>query len=280
LGRVRVDPGQIEQVVMNLATNARDAMPSGGTLTLETRNVQLDETYVHAGNLMRPGEYVLLEVTDTGSGIPPEHLPHIFEPFYTSKEQGKGTGLGLATVYGIVKQSGGYIWVYSERNLGTTFKIYFPRVRSKADGEAGKTVLPAESEIRGSETLLVVEDEGAVRRAACDFLKRNGYHVLEAGSGKEALEVIRRHQGPVHMMVTDVVLPAMSGAQLADFLVAEHPEMKILFVSGYAEKIIAADGPLHVRAGFLQKPFSLRELAVKVRETLRDAKASARASAS
>ena len=280
LGRVRVDPGQIEQVVMNLATNARDAMPSGGTLTLETRNVQLDETYVHAGNLMHPGEYVLLEVTDTGSGIPPEHLPHIFEPFYTSKEQGKGTGLGLATVYGIVKQSGGYIWVYSERNLGTTFKIYFPRVRSKADGEAGKTVLPAESEIRGSETLLVVEDEGAVRRAACDFLKRNGYHVLEAGSGKEALEVIRRHQGPVHMMVTDVVLPAMSGAQLADFLVAEHPEMKILFVSGYAEKIIAAHGPLHVRAGFLQKPFSLRELAVKVRETLRDAKASARASAS
>jgi PAS domain S-box-containing protein len=280
LGRVRVDPGQIEQVVMNLATNARDAMPSGGTLTLETRNVQLDETYVHAGNLMHPGEYVLLEVTDTGSGIPPEHLPHIFEPFYTSKEQGKGTGLGLATVYGIVKQSGGYIWVYSERNLGTTFKTYFPRVRSKADGEAGKTVLPAESEIRGSETLLVVEDEGAVRRAACDFLMRNGYHVLEAGSGKEALEVIRRHQGPVHMMVTDVVLPAMSGAQLADFLVAEHPEMKILFVSGYAEKIIAAHGPLHVRAGFLQKPFSLRELAVKVRETLRDAKASARASSS
>ena len=267
LGSVRVDPVQIEQVLMNLATNARDAMPNGGVLTVETRNIELDESYVHAKNLVRPGEYVLLHVSDTGSGIPSEHLPHIFEPFYTTKEQGKGTGLGLATVYGIVKQSGGYIWASSEPGRGTDFQIYFPRVRTKAraDFEPERSH-PHENQ--GNETVLVVEDEQSVRQPACEYLQRSGYRVLEARNGREALALAQGHKDPLHLLITDVVMPAMSGYELATALQASHPETKLLFVSGYAERGSGGSRELLLRSAFLQKPFSLHALARKVREVL------------
>lgn len=278
LGCVQVDPGQIEQVVMNLAANARDAMPEGGVLSITTSNLELDETYVHAQNLVRPGEYVLLEVTDSGTGIPPEHLPHIFEPFYTTKEQGKGTGLGLATVYGIVKQSGGYIWVYSERGLGTTFKIYFPRVRKQAATLAEVKPLHEQIDLRGTETVLVVEDEEAVRITLCDCLRRYGYQVLEACNGQEALAIATEHSGPLHLIVADVVMPLMSGWQVAENICATRPGTRVLFMSGYAEKAVTSHGVFLFREGFLQKPFTLRALALKVRSILDSTQASATAS--
>lgn len=279
LGRVRVDPVQIEQVLMNLATNARDAMPNGGILTVQTQNVELDETYVHAKNLVRPGEYVLLEVSDTGMGIPPEHLPHIFEPFYTTKEQGKGTGLGLATVYGIIKQSGGYIWAHSESGRGTDFQIYFPRVGAKAAVNLEGGNEPPHEALQGKETILVVEDEEAVRQPSCEYLRRCGYRILEARDGREALAMLEGHKDPVHLVLSDVIMPAMSGYELAKGLRASHPETKVLFVSGYAEKG-GNSGELVERNGFLQKPFSLRELARKVREVLEKNANSLRAASS
>ena len=280
LGRVRVDPVQIEQVMMNLATNARDAMPNGGVLTVETRNVTLDETYVHAKNLVRPGEYVLLEVTDTGMGIPAEHLPHIFEPFYTTKEQGKGTGLGLATVYGIIKQSGGYIWAHSERGRGTDFQIYFPRVRTGACANAEREAELPHEHLRGSETVLVVEDEDAVRQPSCEYLQQCGYRVLEARNGREALALAEGHQDEIQLMMTDVIMPGMSGYELATALRASHPETKLLFVSGYAEQGRAGAWDLVSRNGFLQKPFSLHTLARKVRELLEKATSARHAASS
>lgn len=266
LGKVKADPAQIEQVIMNLATNARDAMPRGGTLTIETANVTLDEDYVQDHSVVVKGDYVLLAVTDSGAGIAPEHVARIFEPFYTTKASGKGTGLGLATVYGTVKQSGGYIWVYSELGLGTTFKIYLPRV----EGTEAKDFKAANSAKcpHGCETLLLVEDETAVREGERDFLVRQGYRVLTAQNGKEAIRVSRDHTGPIHLMITDVVMPEMGGAELAQQLSWERPGMKVLFMSGYAESAVLAHGEIDIKRRFMQKPFSLRALARKIRGVL------------
>jgi two-component system, cell cycle sensor histidine kinase and response regulator CckA len=268
LGRVRLDPIQVEQVVLNLAANARDAMPAGGRLTIETRNVTLDGNYAPERTMVPAGNYVLLEVTDTGEGIPAEHLPHIFEPFYTTKEQGKGTGLGLATVYGIVKQSGGFIWVYSERGLGTTFKIYFPRVHQGTSQTQDTRKPPAEADLRGCETLLFVEDENAVRHPAIEFLKKYGYTVIEAQDGLQAVDIANKLPGRIDLMVTDVVMPGMSGGQLAEILGVRYPDMKVLFVSGYAERVVLKHKIVDVHTNFLQKPFTLQCLAMKIRETL------------
>ncbi len=267
LGRVKADPVQIEQVVMNLAANARDAMPHGGTLTIETATVRLDGAYLLKHSMVPPGEYVLLTVADSGQGIAPEHLPHIFEPFYTTKREGKGTGLGLATVYGIVKQNRGFVWVYSEPAMGTTFKIYLPRVRR----EVSKLiqVQPVESVPRGSETLLLVEDEKAVRASAREFLELNGYTVLEAANGEEGLHVARNYAGHIDLLVTDVVMPRMGGAKLAEQLAAERPQMKVLFLSGYAESTILQHGAIDMTAQFLEKPFTLKSLARTIRSILR-----------
>jgi PAS domain S-box-containing protein len=262
LGKVKADPIQIEQIVMNLA----DAMPGGGMLTIETATVRVDESYVQRHAIVPLGEYVLLTVTDSGQGIDPEHLPHIFEPFYTTKETGKGTGLGLATVYGIVKQNGGFVWVYSEPGLGTTFKVYLPRVRSL--NEDVRTTKPIENSPSGCETVLLVEDEASVRQASRQFLARSGYMVLEACDGEDALRVSREHGGPIHLMITDVVMPRMGGPKLAERLAKERPDMKVLFVSGYAENTVLQHGNIDVTTSFLQKPFSLKALARKVRDVL------------
>ena len=266
LGKVKADPVQIEQVVMNLAANARDAMPEGGTLSIETASVQVDELYVQRHSIVPEGDYVLLTVADTGQGIAAEHLPHIFEPFYTTKEEGKGTGLGLATVYGIVKKSGGLAWVYSEPGLGTTFKIYLPQVHSLTSEVT--ITKPVEVSPRGYETLLLVEDEASVRQASQQFLTRSGYHVLEASDGEDALRTSRNHRGPIHLIITDVVMPGMAGPKLAERLADERPDMKVLFVSGYAETTVLKRGKVDVTNRFLQKPFSLKMLARKVREVL------------
>jgi two-component system, cell cycle sensor histidine kinase and response regulator CckA len=266
LGRIQADPVQIEQIVMNLAVNARDAMPRGGQLKIETRNVELDETYTHRHPMVTSGSYVLLQVTDTGVGIAKEHLAHIFEPFYTTKGEDKGTGLGLATVYGIVKQNGGFIWVYSEPGFGTTFKVYLPR----ATGEATESErLPPDRNVpRGTETVLLVEDEAAVRECAREFLGGQGYTVLEAGNGEDALRVSRAYCGPIDLMISDVVMPKMSGPQLAEQLAAERPKMKILFASGYAESTVIRHGKIDATNQFIEKPFSLHALARKIREIL------------
>jgi len=266
LGRVKADPVQVEQVVMNLATNARDAMPNGGKLTIETSNVNLDEAYVQEHSIVPPGDYVLLAVSDSGRGIQPEHLAHIFEPFFTTKEKGKGTGLGLATVYGIVKQNGGFIWVYSEPGLGTTFKIYLPQVGHAIDRAVVRHF--PEISVQGWETVLLVEDEEAVRRAACEFLTLCGYKVLEAKDGQHGIQVARSYSGPIHLMITDVVMPHMSGSQLAQQLTLERPSMRVMFVSGYAEKTILQHGVLESSAKFLQKPFTLKALGQKIRAVL------------
>jgi len=275
LGRVKADTAQVEQILMNLVANARDAMPEGGTVTIETTNVRLDEAYVEQHSMVPAGDYVLLAVTDSGEGIARQHLAHIFEPFYTTKEKGKGTGLGLATVYGIVKQSGGFVWVYSEPKMGTTFKIYLPRVQKEADKppvpEAGTKAL------QGRETVLLVEDETAVRMSVNEFLRLSGYTVLEAGSGEEALRVARDYPAAIDLMVTDVVMPQMSGASLAEQLAKERPAMKVLFVSGYAETTVARHGAINVTTRFLQKPFTLRTLAKKIWEVLHEEDVSAAA---
>ena len=266
LGKVKADLVQIEQILMNLAANARDAMPRGGKLIIETANVHLDEAYLQRHPMVPAGDYVRLTVTDSGNGIAPEHIGHIFEPFYTTKEEGKGTGLGLATVYGIVKQSGGFIWVYSEPGLGTTFKIYLPRVRQNVDQPYSPP--SAEKPFRGRETLLLAEDEVAVRQSEKEFLDANGYTVLEARDGEEALRVARNYSGNIHLMITDVVMPSMGGVKLAEQLSRERPEMKVLFVSGYAENTVLQHGTIDLAGQFLQKPFTLKSLAGKIREVL------------
>jgi PAS domain S-box-containing protein len=266
LGTVTADPGQIEQVIMNLAVNARDAMPQGGKLTIETADADLDEAYAQHHLEAQPGPYVMLAVSDTGVGLDQEAQARIFEPFFTTKELGKGTGLGLSTVYGIVKQSGGLIWVYSEPGKGTTFKIYLPRLEAPGD-VAGLSQVPGTCDW-GSETILLVEDEDMVRQVARRILARHGYSVLEAASGDNALVVSREHAGPIHLMLTDVVMPGMSGQEIMENLKSQRPEMKVLFMSGHTENAIVHHGVLNPGTAFIQKPFKYNILAHKIREML------------
>ena len=266
LGLVKVDPGQIEQVIMNLAVNAKDAMPQGGKLFLETANVELDERYGISHMGMIPGAYVMLSVTDTGEGMTKEIKEQIFDPFFTTKEKGKGTGLGLSTVYGIVKQSGGDIYVYSEPSHGTTFKIYFPRVFEPGEELAKKE---AGGEVpRGEETILVVEDDGMVRKLAIDILRTQGYTVLEAEAGGEALLVCEQYKEPIDLILTDVVMPHMSGAQFIEQLKQVRKDFKVLYMTGYAENAITHHGLLEKRLNLIPKPFTIEKLARKVREVL------------
>jgi CheY-like chemotaxis protein len=265
LNAVKVDPGQIDQVVMNLAVNARDAMPQGGRLTIATRNVDLDEKGCQEYPGLTPGNYVMVSVTDTGCGIPPEVMARIFEPFFSTKELGKGTGLGLATVYGIVKQSDGHIAVDSLVGAGTTFKLFFPVVAERTTPPSHHDTALAR---RGNETVLLVEDEEAVRRLARLQLEMRGYKVLEASGGQEAIRVARDYDGPIHLLVTDVVMPEMSGGRLVESLRPDRPEMKVLYMSGYNDDALVRHGITEETGAFLQKPFSLPLLATKVREVL------------
>ena len=265
LGHVRADPNQIEQVIVNLAVNARDAMPDGGKLTIETANVDLDETFAQAHLGSVPGAYAMLAVTDTGHGMDVNVRAHLFEPFFTTKEVGKGTGLGLATVYGIVKQSGGYISVYSERGRGSTFKIYLPRI---ATPSATPAAPPRVGAARGSETVLVVEDELAVLTLSRRALEAQGYVVLAASDAAAALRVVERHGGTIHLLLTDVVMPGMSGRDLADRLTAQRPGIRVLYMSGYPGDAVVQHGTLPSGSAFLQKPFSPDGLARKVRDVL------------
>jgi two-component system cell cycle sensor histidine kinase/response regulator CckA len=266
LGAVRADPGQIEQVILNLAVNSRDAMPNGGRLTIETANVDLDEAYAreHAG--VSPGRYVMLAVSDTGVGMDAETRSHMFEPFFTTKELGKGTGLGLATVYGIIKQSGGYVWAYSEPGHGATFKVYLPQVDELPAG-AGlpEPVLPVAG---GRETVLVAEDDPSVRAIVSDVLTQKGYRVLRALDGQAALELARGHPAEIHLLVTDLVMPGMTGRELAEALTAARPGLRVLYMSGYTDDVVVRHGVLEEGMPYLQKPFTPRALASKVRELL------------
>ena len=267
LGRVKIDPGQIEQVILNLAVNARDAMPSGGKLIIETANVELDEQYAHTHMGVIPSHYVRLSVSDTGLGMSRGVKEKIFEPFFTTKEKGKGTGLGLSTVYGIVKQSGGNIWVYSEPGHGTTFKIYLPRVEEELDALSSRD--ETDSLPRGNETILLVEDEPLVRDLAHRFLSEHGYTILEAADGEEALRAAQEHAGKrIHLLLTDVVMPQMGGKELADRLRRLRPSIKVLYTSGYTDEAIVHHGVLDPGTHFLQKPFSPKTLLHKVREVL------------
>jgi two-component system cell cycle sensor histidine kinase/response regulator CckA len=267
LGLIYADPVKIQQVVMNLAVNARDAMPRGGKLTLETANVDFDRDYLKAHSPAAPGAYIMLAISDSGMGMDPETQTHIFEPFFTTKEKGKGSGLGLANVYGIVKQSNGFIWVYSEPGKGTTFKIYFPRVEGRVNSGAVSQSESGEPE-SGSETILLVEDEKAVRDLASRILRDLGYTVIESGGGAQALDLAKEFEGEIHLIVTDVVMPGMSGNVLVSELEATRPEIKALFISGYTDNAIVHHGILDSSVAFLQKPFSVNQLAQKVRAVL------------
>jgi PAS domain S-box-containing protein len=268
LGAVRADAGQIDQVIMNLAVNARDAMPSGGKLIIETSNVSLDEEYSRFHAPLRPGDYIMLSISDTGMGMDSETQSHIFEPFFTTKGP-KGTGLGLSTVYGIVKQSGGYIWVYSESGKGTTFKIYLPRVTDRAESPA-MVISSAETAATepGTETILLVEDEANLRYLARQFLEKQGYRVIEAADGAVAMQIAVAHEGVIHLLLTDVIMPGMNGRELAQRISEIRPNTKVLYMSGYTENVIGHNGTLDAGVRLLQKPFTLRELKSKVREVL------------
>jgi two-component system, cell cycle sensor histidine kinase and response regulator CckA len=266
LGLIHADPAKIQQVVMNLAVNARDAMPQGGKLTLETANVNFNESFIKEHSEIRTGSFVMLAISDNGMGMDSETKAHLFEPFYTTKGKGKGTGLGLATVYGIVKQSNSFIWVYSEPGKGTAFKIYFPRVEGKSAHRAIKE--EKEQEYLGMETVLLVEDEGAVRNLACRVLRERGYKVIEAGNGMDAIRLAGEYAGEIHLVLTDVVMPGMSGSVLVSQMQAARPGIKALYVSGYTDNAIVHHGILDSEVAFLEKPFSPGRLASKVREVL------------
>jgi signal transduction histidine kinase len=267
LGNVEADPGQIEQVIMNLAVNARDAMPAGGNVTIETANVYLDEAYAHSHIAVSPGHFVMLAVSDAGMGMDAETQERMFEPFFTTKEAGKGTGLGLSMVYGIVKQSGGNIWVYSELGKGTTFKIYFPRIDAVAENYSQPA--PTSSDVpTGSETILLVEDAEVVRQLARQVLELNGYQVLEADAADRALVLCETYDARIDLLLTDVVMPGLSGSETAKRVLALKPEIKVLYMSGYTDDAIVYHGVLEAGLNFIQKPFTPDALAKKVREVL------------
>jgi len=266
IGQVKADPGQLEQVVMNLAVNARDAMPDGGKLTVQTANAEIDVAFVreHPGSI--PGKYVMLAVKDTGIGMDPETQSQIFEPFYTTKGRDKGTGLGLATVYGVVKQSNGYITVDSEKGKGSLFAVYLPRIEQRVLAPAKSS--PEPLDVRGSETILLVEDAEPLRRLAHLFLKENGYQVVTAADGLQALEVAVQMSGPIDLLLTDVVMPGMNGRVLAERLAPGNPSMKVLYMSGYTDSFIAGHGVLEPGTHLLRKPFTEEVLVRKVRNVL------------
>jgi PAS domain S-box-containing protein len=268
---VRADSGQIEQVVMNLAVNARDAMPSGGKLTIETSNVTIDEEQARIHAPLPVGDYVMISISDNGAGMDAETQSHIFEPFFTTKGT-KGTGLGLSTVYGIVKQSGGYIWVYSEVGKGTTFKIHLPRIASMSEAATAVVKAPDMRAVEpGTETILVVEDEPNLRYLARQYLEKQGYKVIEAADGAVAMQIAVAHEGTIHLLLTDVIMPGMNGRELAQRISEIRPNVKILYMSGYTENVVGHDGTLDAGVRLLQKPFNLRDLKSRVREVL-DAK--------
>jgi two-component system, cell cycle sensor histidine kinase and response regulator CckA len=266
LGRLLADQGQIEQVILNLAVNGRDAMPKGGKLTIETANVVLDDTTIRHMPGAQPGDYVMLSVSDMGIGMDPQTRAKIFEPFFTTKEAGKGTGLGLATIYDVVKRSEGHIWVYSELGNGSVFKVYFPRVQASAPAAAAEArrFQPG----AGGETILVVEDDEALREVTRDLLVQSGYSVLQASSGEQALQIVERHRGLVHLLLADVVMPGMSGAALAAELTHSHPEMNVLYMSGYTDETIVRNGVLQPGIVLLEKPFTREALIGKVHDAL------------
>jgi two-component system, cell cycle sensor histidine kinase and response regulator CckA len=266
LSPVRADPTQVEQVIVNLVVNARDAMPAGGRLSIETATVELDEAYAQSHISVRPGRYVMLAVSDTGTGMDEATRRRLFEPFFTTKERGKGTGLGLATVYGIVKQSGGYIWVYSELGHGTTFKVYLPLADEAA--QVVPSVEPAAPTPRGSETILVVEDEPAVRQLTRVLLERAGYCVIPAATAQEAIERFATARDQIDLVITDVVMPGASGPALLKYLTERRPNLKVLYMSGYADDAVPTLGRLEKGALFLQKPFTGERLIKKVQEVL------------
>jgi len=266
LAMVEVDPGEIERVVMNLAVNARDAMPDGGHLTIESAIVELDEAYARAHPGTAAGSHVMLAVSDSGIGMDDETQRQVFEPFFSTKGIGQGTGLGLATVYGIVKQSGGSIWVYSETARGTTFKIYLPRATSHAGDAADERSAP--ETWRGSETVLVVEDQPELRTLVCGTLQRHGYRVLSATNGEEAFHVSAEHKGELDLLLTDVVMAGLNGRRVAQRLHLERPQMRVIYMSGYTDQTIVRHGVLEPGLAFLQKPFTIQTLLRRVRETL------------
>jgi len=269
LGRTKADPGQVEQVIVNLAINARDAMPTGGSLTIQTMNVDVDDHFFLRHGFINESQttrFVVLTVSDTGQGIDAVTRNRIFEPFFTTKPKGKGTGLGLATVYGIVKQSGGSIWVYSEPGQGATFKIYLPRTDKTV--AAATAAPPASNRLGGTETILLVEDEEAVRMLTRVLLERHGYRVLVAADAEHALVIAAAETEPIHLLVSDVVMPGLSGPELYGQLAPLRPEMRVLFLSGYADETIVKRGALKSGTPFMQKPFTATALSAKVRELL------------
>ena len=273
LGQVLADPGQMEQVLMNLVVNARDAMPGGGKLTIETANITLDDGHIRAREGLAPGRYVMIAVSDTGSGIPPEVVSRIFEPFFTTKEQGKGTGLGLSTVHGIVRQNGGHIEVYTEVGQGTTFKIYLQRVDEAS--EAPRTAAAGPVRLYGTETVLLVEDEETIRRVVRESLVLHGYSVLEAEDGSEAISICNRTEQRIDLLLTDVVMPMISGPEVAQRVVGGRPELRVLFMSGYTDRALVHQGLRAAHTAFLQKPFTPDTLLRRVREMLDEPRAAA-----